>query len=192
MNHSHRAIFLDRDGVLIEDSHLVTSIGQMRVLPGVAEALKLLKEAGFKLIVITNQPAIARGILDSARLEAMHQHLNSLFADAPLDQFYFCPHHPEATVQDYRIHCECRKPKPGMLLQAASEMGIDLTRSFLVGDRLSDICAGFKAGVKTILVRSGCHEAPPIISDGFDANAKPDWEAQDLLEASRIILREEP
>ena len=152
MTRIHKAIFLDRDGVLINDAHWVVSIEQIQILPGVVEALKQLAGAGFKLVAVTNQPVIARGMTTALQLGAIHQHLNTLLnleSDSTIQRYYFCPHHPQATLPEYRINCECRKPKPGMLFRAANELNIDLKNSFLVGDRLSDICAGFKAGCKT-------------------------------------------
>ena len=163
---------LDRDGVLNEDTHLLSRRRDLRLLTGVAEALNSLRASGFKLIVISNQPIVARGL-----------------ASEPLDAFYYCPHHPSATLASYRIVCECRKPRPGMLLRAAAEHHLDLSASFMVGDRITDVIAGAHAGCRTIQVRTGRHEAPPIETVGpLDEDVRPDHVCSGLPEAARWIL----
>ena len=139
------AVFLDRDGVLIEDVHLLTRPEQVVIPPGVPAALRALGEAGFKLIVVSNQPVVARGLASEAEVRAVHTHMESLLQSAgapPLDGIYFCPHHPNATLAAYRVDCDCRKPRPGLFRRAAAELDIDLSASFAVGDRITDIIAG--------------------------------------------------
>jgi D-glycero-D-manno-heptose 1,7-bisphosphate phosphatase len=151
------AIFLDRDGVLIEDVHYLASPEQVRLIPGSAEAVAALNRAGWPVVVVTNQAGVGKGLFPLASVGDVHAHLASQLATfgATVEGFYFCPHHPEAEVEAYRVRCECRKPRPGMLRQAAAELGIDLGRSWMVGDRVSDLAAGAAAGCRTILVRTG-------------------------------------
>jgi D-glycero-D-manno-heptose 1,7-bisphosphate phosphatase len=151
------AIFLDRDGVLIEDAHYVGSPDRVRLLPGAAESVAALNRAGWPVVVVTNQAGVARGLFPAAAVDVVHAHLRSLLSGyrARVDAFYFCPHHPEAELEALRVGCDCRKPRPGMLLQAAAELGLDLAASWMVGDRVSDLEAGAAAGARTILVRTG-------------------------------------
>lgn len=187
-----RAVFLDRDGVLIEDVHLLTQPAQLRLLPGVPTTLQRLAAAGFRLLVVSNQPVVARGLATEAEVECVHAELQRLIiaaGGAPVERFYFCPHHPNATLPAYRVACECRKPRPGMLLQAAREHGVDLRASFAVGDRITDIIAGTRAGCRTVLVQTGKHTDAPIESpDGIDASVQPDFIGAHLAAAAEWIL----
>lgn len=185
------AVFLDRDGVLIEDINLLTRRDQVRVCRRAPEALKALHASGYQLFVVTNQTIVARGLATEQDVEELNSFIGELLLEksgCKIEHFYYCPHHPEATLPEYRIKCECRKPRPGMLLQAAREYNLDLSASFMVGDRISDIVAGHKAGCRTILVETGMHQAHPIISDAMDLSIKPDFVCTDLYEASRIII----
>jgi D-glycero-D-manno-heptose 1,7-bisphosphate phosphatase len=188
------AVFLDRDGVLIEDVHLLTKIEQINILPGVAEALIKLKSAGFLLVVISNQTVVSRGLLSETGVHAINQRIQELLGSkmGPVfDAVYICPHHPNATLAKYRVNCECRKPRPGLFLKAAKEHSIDLSKSFAVGDRITDIIAGAKAGCRTILVETGQHSAPPIQTvEPLDVSVKPDQICPDLLSAVDWILRQ--
>jgi D-glycero-D-manno-heptose 1,7-bisphosphate phosphatase len=172
---TRRAVFLDRDGVLnrtgVKDGkpYPPGDVSELEVLPGVEKALDSLRRAGFALVVVTNQPDVARGIQTIERLTAINNRLRSLLA---LDALYVCCH-------DDRDRCECRKPAPGMLLAAAREFGVDLAASFMVGDRWRDIEAGRRAGCRTILVDYGYDE---------DKDMKPDWRVVSLAEAARVIL----
>jgi D-glycero-D-manno-heptose 1,7-bisphosphate phosphatase len=187
------AVFLDRDGVLIEDSHLLTRPDQMVVFAGVPQALRSLAKAGFKLIVVSNQTVISRGLASEQEVQAVNDHMESLLQSGgakPLDGIYICPHHPKATLPRYRIACDCRKPRPGLFLQAARDHGIDLPRSFAIGDRITDIIAGAKAGCRTILVQSGKHADAPIESpDAVDVDIEPDYTCADLPAAAAWILK---
>ena len=187
------AVFLDRDGVLIEDVHLLTRNEQLRVLPGVPEALRELKDAGFKLVVISNQPVVARGLVSEEDVRQTNRVLEeSLVAErAPrMDGWYFCPHHPHATLEAYRSECICRKPRAGLFQQAAAELQLDFAGSFTIGDRITDIIAGASVGCRTILVQSGKHLDPPIVtSELLDTSVKPDHTCQDLAAAAAWILR---
>lgn len=187
-----RAIFLDRDGVLNEENGFVFKKEDFFILPGVVEALKILKEKGYFLIAITNQPAIARGLISEEGVENFHKFMNQQLNNL-IDKFCFCPHHPEMhpNVPDYakkyRIKCGCRKPAPGMLLQAAKELDIDLEQSWVIGDMITDIVAGKLAGCKTIKVESPKNGTIIVSHIDFDKNIKPDKYVKDLLEATQFL-----
>jgi D-glycero-D-manno-heptose 1,7-bisphosphate phosphatase len=151
------AVFLDRDGVVIEDSHYIDTPDRVRLLPGSAEAIAALNRAGWLIVIVTNQSGVARGLFPIEAMKEIHDHLAELLRgyEARVDGFYFCPHHPSAERAEYRCECECRKPKPGMLLQAARELGIDLARSWMIGDRVGDLEAGSAVGCRTVLVQTG-------------------------------------
>ena len=175
---SQRAVFLDRDGVINQPKVIngrpypPLSIDEFILLPGVTEACAKLKQQGFLLIVATNQPDVGRGTLKLETVEAIHEHLR---AALPIDRIEAC-YHPGRGASN----CECRKPKPGMLQRAARELNIDLSRSWMVGDRWRDIDCGHAAGCRTIL-----------IDYGYDEPLKqlPDFRASNLLEAAGIILK---
>ncbi len=187
----HRCVFLDRDGVLIEDRHLLTTREEMVILPGVPAALQRLKSLGFLLVVVTNQPVIARGLLTEVELVTLHRAMDlqcTALGAPPLNAVYFCPHHPQATLDHYRLECDCRKPRPGMLIQAARDLNVDLRSSFLVGDRLSDIAAGTGAGCRTVLVCGPMTSQPAIRSpDAIDPSLRADHTCDSLLAASNWI-----
>lgn len=155
----NRAVFLDRDGVITEDEpSYVHEPGQLKLIPGSAKAIKLLNENGFKVVVVCNQSGVARGYYREEDVEtfneAMMAELNKW--DAYIDATYYCPHHPQAEIEAYRVDCNCRKPKPGMLQKASKDLKIDLKSSFMVGDKLDDVRAGQNAGCKiNILVLTG-------------------------------------
>jgi D-glycero-D-manno-heptose 1,7-bisphosphate phosphatase len=183
----NRAIFLDRDGTLVHPRHYPTRPADLHLYAGIGPALRLLQTAGFKLIMITNQSGLARGYFGEADLTRMHEYLASELAklDVRLDGIYYCPHHPEGTVRDLAIECECRKPQPGMLFRAAAEHALELGRSWFVGDILDDIEAGRRAACRTVLVDLGT-ESPP---DG--PLRQPDFVAEDTPHALRIIAAAE-
>jgi D-glycero-D-manno-heptose 1,7-bisphosphate phosphatase len=151
------AVFLDRDGVVIGDTHYVHSIEKVRLLAGSAEAIAELNRAGWPVVIVTNQAGVARGFFSIETLQKIHDHMAELLRGhgARVDGVYYCPHHPEGELPEYRRVCECRKPKPGLLLRAARELSLDLTRSWMVGDRISDLEAGSAVGCRTVLVRTG-------------------------------------
>ena len=157
MKHLKPAIFLDRDGVLIEDSHYLGDVRRVRLVPGAAETIAALNRAGWVVVVVTNQSGVARGLFTESHVHAVHAHLAEVLRGygATVDTFEYCPHHPEGEVAAYRVACACRKPEPGMLLRAAEEIGIDLVASWMIGDRVSDLEAGAAAGCRTALVRTG-------------------------------------
>ena len=180
------AVFLDRDGTLIEERGYIDRLALLSVFPWSGDAVRLLNRAGFAVVVITNQSGIARGLLDEAFLAEVHQTIDRRLAPARIDGYYFCPHLRDAADERYRADCDCRKPKPGLITRAARELHLDLTRSFMVGDRWLDVACGHAAGVRSILVRTGhgAHEeeriAPPVQADAILNN---------LMEAVGWILR---
>jgi D-glycero-D-manno-heptose 1,7-bisphosphate phosphatase len=149
--------FLDRDGVIIEEVHYLSDPAQVRLLPGAAEAIARLNVVGIPVVVATNQAGVAHGYFPEARVAEVHQRLDELLAarGALVNRYYYCPHHPAASIAQYRAECACRKPAAGMLLRAAAELDLDLPQSYLVGDRLSDIEAGIRAGCQVVLVLTG-------------------------------------
>lgn len=148
-----RAVFLDRDGVLVRERGFITQPAQIEVLPGAPEALALLRRRGFRLVVVTNQSGIARGLITEGDLERIHAdlvtRLRAAHPEAFWDALYFCPHHPREGQPPYRTDCACRKPRPGMLLKAAAEHGLDPERSWMIGDAPRDLEAGRAAGCRT-------------------------------------------
>ena len=143
------AVFLDRDGTINEEVGYLDSLDKLKIIPGAYEAIRLINESGMKAVVISNQAGVARGLFTEEFVKITHEHLQTALRQkgAYIDNFYYCPHHPTEGIEPYRQVCNCRKPAPGMLLQAAQDLNIDLTRSYLVGDRFSDMEAGKKIGV---------------------------------------------
>jgi len=150
-------MFLDRDGVIIEDVHYLSRLEQIQLIPGAGPAIRQLNEAGMPVVVVTNQSGVARGLFPESFVGECHQYLADLLRQegARIDRFYYCPHHLEKGNVPYRLDCECRKPKPGMFLSAARDLGLDLSRSWMIGDKLSDLAAGAGVGCRTVLVRTG-------------------------------------
>jgi D-glycero-D-manno-heptose 1,7-bisphosphate phosphatase len=182
------AVFLDRDGTLIEERGYLDRIESLAIFPWTADALRLLKRAGFATVVITNQAAVGRGIIDEAFLADVHRELSARLerGGGVIDAYYYCPHAPDARLEPFRQVCGCRKPAPGMIERACLEMDLDPARSVMVGDRWLDVACGQAAGTRSILVRTGhgAHEeeAPP---DGLRADAI----LNNLMEAAGWMLR---
>jgi D-glycero-D-manno-heptose 1,7-bisphosphate phosphatase len=151
------AVFLDRDGTLVRDVRHAVDPAQFELLPGVVEALRALSHFGYRLVVVSNQSGVARGLftLGEARLAARYLAGLLAAADIRLAGYYLCPHHPDGSVPGLAIHCDCRKPAPGLLLRAAKELSIDLPRSWMVGDMESDVGAGDSSGVRSIFIDTG-------------------------------------
>ena len=186
-----RAVFLDRDGTLVKEisAQGLSRIEDLELLPGVPEAIHELNHAGLRAVLITNQPVIAKGFCTEAELQQIHNKLETLLGreHAFLDRIYFCPHHPDKGFPgervELKINCDCRKPRPGMILQAQRELNLDLGQSWLVGDTSTDVQTARNAGVRSILVRTGHGGA-----DGKH-DAQPDAVCNDVLEAVRLIIK---
>ena len=195
----NRAVFLDRDGVINElvyhqEQEVIDSPftpRQFKLIPGVIESLKILRQNGYLTILISNQPGIAKGHMTAKNFELIKQKMNSELSKggAALDGEYYCLHHPEAVVEKYRMQCDCRKPLPGLLFKAAREKGIDLKESWLIGDNLSDIQAGKAAGCRTILIGTMKCELCRLMSE---KNVFLDKISGNLAEAVRdyILVKE--
>jgi D-glycero-D-manno-heptose 1,7-bisphosphate phosphatase len=182
---ANAAVFFDRDGTLIEDPGYLNHPDQVNLLDGAAEVLKELKLLGYRAVVVTNQSGVARGIVSEEMLGRIHERLGELLAQkgAALDGIYYCPYHPEGVIPKYRQDSDWRKPAPGMLLAAAEEMEIDLTRSWVIGDSSRDVEAGRRAGCRTILLQSASASQEETGTDG------PDYVAVNIREAANMIKK---
>jgi D-glycero-D-manno-heptose 1,7-bisphosphate phosphatase len=181
---ANKAIFFDRDDTLIEDPGYINNSDQVKLLENVPETLIALKNMGYKLVVVSNQSGVARGIFTEETLGKIHKRLEQLLTEkgASLDRIYYCPYHPEGVIPKYRRDSEMRKPNPGMLLAAGKDLDIDLNESWMVGNSARDIEAGARAGCKTILMDSRGH--PQKIQPG---QRMPDYRAVNLKEVVNII-----
>ena len=185
---SRPAVFVDRDGTLIEERGYLDRLDLLTLFPWTGDAVRLLKRAGFAVVVITNQSAIGRGIIDEPFLAEVHRELDARLAPAraTIDRYYYCPHFVEAREERYRQACRCRKPGPGMIEQACREMDLDPARSVMVGDRWIDVRCGQAAGTRSVLVKTGhgAHDA-----ERAPAGARADAILNNLMEAAGWILR---
>ncbi|MEK6797709.1 MAG: HAD family hydrolase [Planctomycetota bacterium] len=183
------AVFLDRDGTIIENSGYLADPSEVRLLPGAADAIRRLHRGGFLVVVVSNQSGVARGLLTERQLWSVHDRLVELLEQygARLDAAYYCPFlfGPEAKVEAYRRDSDLRKPAPGMLVQASREHDIDLSASWMIGDSLSDVEAGTQAGCRTILLANGRAKTTTL-------GAVPNRTASTLAEASDLLLSENP
>ncbi len=188
MERMNKAVFLDRDGVITEEPpYYAHKIDQLELIPKSAEAIKLLNESGFKVIVVSNQSGVARGYYQEKDIEIYNRAMKRKLEEknAYIDAIYYCPHYSEATIEKYKIDCECRKPKPGMLKRAERDLKLDLKCSFLIGDKMSDIEAGYRAGCKTLLVLTGQGNGESKKISEMDI--KPNYISKDLFTAIQII-----
>ena len=183
------AVFLDRDGTLVREVDFLVHPDELELLPGAAEAVADLARAGFAIVLVTNQSGVARGYLDEERLAEIHARLAELLAahDARLDLVLYCPHHPDHGGPEHRRACECRKPAPGMTLEAIRRLELDAAASWTIGDSLRDAQAGLAAGTRAILVRTGKGEAQlaDLAGAGLEDRVLV---AEDLAEAARTVL----
>jgi len=184
-----RAIIMDRDGTVCDEVGYVNHVERIRLLPRSAAAIRRANEAGYQTVVVTNQAGVARGYFDEGLVDEVHERVRHLLAEqgARLDGIYYCPHHPEVGAAGYRLACDCRKPKPGMLLRARDDMGIDLASSYMIGDSVRDVEAGQRAGCTTILVRTG-YGRGELEHQPHRFTVAPAHVADDLLEAVEWIL----
>jgi D-glycero-D-manno-heptose 1,7-bisphosphate phosphatase len=181
------AVFLDRDGTVIQERGYLDRLELVELFPWSAEAIRLLKDAGYAVVIVTNQAGIARGYFDEAFVQAAHVHLDALLRarGAVVDGYYYCPHHPDGAVERYRLACDCRKPAPGLVRRAAADLGLDIGRSFVVGDKWLDVGLAVNAGARGILVRTGYGGRDvPVAPPGYDCAVTVDT----LLDAARWIL----
>lgn len=188
------AIFLDRDGTINDEVGYLDSADKLRIIPAAFEAVRLINASSMKAVVITNQSGVAKGLFTEEFVREINGQIQSalLAQGALINRFYFCPHHPTEGIDPYRLICDCRKPEPGLLLQAAVDLNIDLARSYVIGDRLRDIETAHRAGAKGVLVMTGygqdlMQEAGP---DRANELNQPDYIAQDILEAVHWILKD--
>jgi D-glycero-D-manno-heptose 1,7-bisphosphate phosphatase len=183
------AVFLDRDGTMIEEVGYLDAITRVKFFPWTIDAIRALNRAGLPVVVVTNQSGIARGILDEALVEATHRHLAERLeaGGARVDAYYYCPHHPRGSVAAFARVCDCRKPARGMIDRAVADLGLDAARSFVVGDKWIDVQLGQAVGARALLVRTGggaAEERRPL--EGVSADAIVD----NLAAAASWILRE--
>jgi len=181
-----RAVFLDRDGTIIEDIGYLAECSGIKFLPKVVEAIKLLNGNGFKVIIVTNQAGVARGYFTEETVKAINQYIQESLArqGALIDMIYYCPHHVEGIIEEYRKECYCRKPNPGMIEEAIREFGIDCGSSFVIGDKISDIEAGYRAGCKTILLAG-----KDPLNDEREIAMTSDHISPDLYEAAKWLVK---
>lgn len=177
------AVFLDRDDTIIRDPGYLSDPSGIEILPGAAEAIRSLNRAHIQAIVITNQSGIARGFFDEKTLQAIHDRLRAMLAadGATIDAIYYCPHHPEGVVEEYRTECDCRKPGPGLLLQAAHDFMLDLERCYLVGDKPIDIETIHRVGGKGVLIRNVKYPS---------TGETPDYSTDTVQDAVNWILKD--
>lgn len=189
-----KAVFLDRDGVVNEliyhrEQGIIDSpftVAQLQIIDGVPEAIRIFHDIGYKIIIVSNQPGIAKKHMSMKTFEAIRQHIidELISKGANIDAEYYCLHHPQAKVPKLKEVCDCRKPKPGLIIKAAGELDIELKVSWMVGDGLTDIQAGKNAGCKTILIGK---EKCELCRRMEQENARPDFICENLLQAASVI-----
>lgn len=187
----NRALFLDRDGTINIDVGYPRDFSQVTIYPSSFEAIRKVNEAGFRVVVVTNQSGVGRGFLSEDDLASLHQKMTSALAagGARLDAIYYCPHHDQAVDPRYRVECDCRKPRPGMALRAARAFDLDLAASYMIGDKVEDVQFGLAAGAAPILVRTGYGEASAVKLTGLGIH--PAAVASGILEAVDWLLERE-
>lgn len=188
------AIFLDRDGTINDEVGYLDHENKLQIIPTAFEAIRLINESGMKAVVITNQAGVARGFFTEEFVRKINGQIQSALLEqgALIDRFYFCPHHPIEGNDPYRRICDCRKPEPGMLQQAAVDLDIDLARSYLIGDRFQDIETAHRVGARGILVMTGYGQdlMQEVGPDRANKLNQPDYVARDILEAVHWILKD--
>jgi len=188
----NKAVFLDRDGTVNEEVGYLSDLRQLKLLPGAGAAIRKLNAARIKVVLVTNQSGVARGYFPESFVHDTHELLLRMLGDegARLDGIYYCPHHPKSGSSHYTKECDCRKPATGLLDRAAKDLDIDLGKSFMVGDKWSDVELGQRAGCRSILVRSGHAHGEP--GNSRPSHIKdPDFTAHDLAEAADWILAQD-
>jgi len=187
------AIFIDRDGTLSEEVGYINHLSRFRMLPFAVDAVRLVNQSGWLAVVVTNQAGVARGYFPETLVTAVHDRVREHMTagGARLDGIFYCPHHPTAGDAPYRQDCECRKPKPGLLRQAAGELGIDLARSWMIGDRYADVQVAWAVGARGALVRTGYGEGE-LAHKAAGWPRPPDLVAANLLQAVSHVLHGTP
>jgi len=185
------AVFLDRDGTISEEVGYLSDPDQLRLIPHSAEAIRLINENSLKTIIITNQAGVARGYFPEEMVSQVHQKMEKLLSarGAHLDDIYYCPHHPEGIVESYRKGCDCRKPASGLLKQASKEHGIDLTSSYMVGDKVTDMHLAHGVGARAILVLTG-YGRDELEKIKKNSLKNPEYVACNLLDAAKWIIKD--
>lgn len=185
------AIFLDRDGTVTDEVGYINHVSRAKIYPFAAEAVRMLKSTGLPVIIVTNQSGVGRGYFTEEIVGQVHRMVqdNLEAAGTTIDAYYHCPHHPSAVVEKYRQECRCRKPGTGMPEEAAEKFGIDLSRSWVVGDTYRDMKMGFAIGARTILLMTG-YGRGEYEYRRTEWPRMPDWVAENLLEAAKLILME--
>lgn len=198
-----KVIFLDRDGTMNEEVHYLHKPEDLRLLPGVGQAVRRFNEAGYQVVVVTNQAGVARGYYTEQDVIELHAYLNRMLKEegAHVDAFYYCPHHPEHGIGPYKTECRCRKPGIGMFEQAeqAFKDGINKEESYMIGDKLLDVEAGHRYGVRSVLVGTGYggkiredQSAKGLLdADGNCLDGSYDFYAEDLVQAAEWIVRDQ-
>ena len=191
-----RVIFLDRDGTLNEEVHYLHRKEDLKILEGVPEAIRMLKEAGYKIVVVTNQAGVARGYFPESDVQELHQYINECLSPlgAGIDYFFYCPHHPVCGQGIYKKECRCRKPDTGLFEMAEQVLQVDKSRSWMIGDKWSDVEAGKNYGVYTILVGTGYGSQirKEQMENGCEERSLPyDFYAETLIDAACKILKSE-
>ena len=193
MSGGRRAVFIDRDGTISEEVGYVNHVSRFRVFPFAAEAVRTLRGRGWLAVLVTNQSGVARGYFEEDLVGAVHQLLTDELArgGARLDAVYYCPHHPSVGEPPYRLDCDCRKPKPGLLLRAARDLGLDLARCWVVGDRYGDTELARNAGARSAFVLTG-YGRGELEHQSRAWQHRPDMVAENLLEAvKKIVMSDE-
>jgi len=187
----HRAVFLDRDGTVNEEVGYLRNLADLRLIAGAGAAIRRLNNAGLKVVLVTNQSGVARGYFPESLVLEVHERLARMLQEegARIDAIYYCPHHPTAGNSGYTIACDCRKPGTGLIDRAARDLDIDVKKSYVVGDKWSDVELGQRAGARSILVQSGfAHDDPGNIRP--ERVSDPDFIAQTIIEAAEWILED--
>ncbi len=188
----NKAVFLDRDGTVNEEVGYLANLSKLRLIPGAGAAIRRLNEAGFQVVLVTNQSGVARGYFPESLVHEAHERLFEMLKSegARIDAVYYCPHHPKAGNSHYTVDCDCRKPKTGLIDRALKERAIDIRHSYMVGDKWSDVELAQRAGAHAILVASGFapddpgNKRPELLPD-------PDFTASSLMEAVEWIIGHE-
>ena len=182
-----KAVFLDRDGTIIEEKHYLRDPEQVVLIPGAATAISLLAEKGYYIVMVSNQSGVARGYFDEEDVIRVNQRVQELLREhgAAIDAMYYCPHHPDGNIAKYKVDCSCRKPKSGMGIRASQEHDLDLSKSYMIGDKIADVEFARNCGMKNgFLVKTG-HGKEQVLLKQYGK------QATDILHAAKMILEME-